>query len=296
MHAEVCGGAMVATRAAELYPGSWDGMLLTSGVVAGATTYDFRLDLRAVYQQQCNNHPRPDEPAYPVALGLPADSPMTRAELAARVDDCLGVRKPAAQRTLEQARKLHTVVDVIRIPEASVVSHLDWGTFMLRDVVRRSGGASPFGNDTVRYSGSGDDAALNTSVPRMRADPAAAARFAQDVEHSGRFRMPVLSAHGIGDSTVFVEGQHTLRQRMVAAGNGDRLVQAYFDSPEHSYWGDAAYPPLFSALLQWVEMGIKPSPGGIAERCRQLRAATPGDCRFLPDYAPQALASRTPPR
>jgi pimeloyl-ACP methyl ester carboxylesterase len=41
-------GAMVATRAAELDPTSWEGILLTSGVVAGPTTYDFRLDLRAI--------------------------------------------------------------------------------------------------------------------------------------------------------------------------------------------------------------------------------------------------------
>ena len=99
-------GAMVATRAAELYPKSWHGMLLTSGVVAGPATYDFRLDLRAIYQQLCNNHPRPDEAAYPVAIGLPTDSKMTQANLSARVDECLGVDKPAAQRTPEQARKL----------------------------------------------------------------------------------------------------------------------------------------------------------------------------------------------
>ena len=46
-------GAMVATRAAEMYPQSWEGILLTSGVVAGPTTYDFRLDLRAIYQHLC---------------------------------------------------------------------------------------------------------------------------------------------------------------------------------------------------------------------------------------------------
>lgn len=72
-------GAMVATRAAELYPQSWEGILLTSGVVAGPTTYDFRLDLRAIYQHLCQNHPRPDEPAYALSLGLPADSKMTSA-------------------------------------------------------------------------------------------------------------------------------------------------------------------------------------------------------------------------
>ena len=288
-------GAMVAARAAELYPGSWDGMLLTSGVVAGATTYDFRLDLRALYQHLCNNHPRPDEPAYPLSIGLPVDARLTTADLAARADDCLGVRRPAAQRTPEQARRLRTIVDVVRIPESSVVGHLNWGTFTLRDVSQRSGG-SPFGNEGVRYRGSADDAALNAAVPRFRADPAASARFAADVEHAGRFRMPVLTTHGVGDPTVFVEGKDTLRRRMQAAGNGDRLVETYVDSTAHSYLGDATYPPLFEALLRWVEQGEKPTPQGIAQRCRALRAASPADCRFLPDYAVAPLASRIPPR
>ena len=62
---------MVATRAAEMFPTSWEGILLTSAVVAGPATYDFRVDLRAIYQYLCNNHPRPDEPAYPLFIGLP---------------------------------------------------------------------------------------------------------------------------------------------------------------------------------------------------------------------------------
>ena len=56
-----------------------------------------------------------------------------------------------------------------------------------------------------------------------------------DVDHAGRFTVPVISAHGIGDATVFVEGSDTLRQRMVAAGNGQRLMQNFVDSAEHNY-------------------------------------------------------------
>lgn len=289
-------GAMVATRTAELYPQSWDGMLLTSGVVAGPATYDFRLDLRVIYQHLCNNHPRPAEEQYPLWMGLPPGSKMSNADLAARVNDCLGLNKPAAQRAPGQALRVRTIVDVVRIPESAIIGHLNWGTFTLRDVVRRSGGASPFGNDKVRYSGSADDAALNAGVLRYRADPAATARFAADVDHAGRFRMPVLAAHGIGDSTVFVEGSDTLRQRMEAAGNGGRLVLSFVDSNQHSYWGDAMYPPLFEALLDWVEKGAKPTPTGIAARCRKSRAASPDECRFVPDYEAKPLATRIPPR
>lgn len=292
-------GAMVAARAGEMYPKSWEGILLTSGVVAGPAAYDFRLDLRAIYQLLCGNHPRPDEPAYPLAIGLPAGSGLTGAELAARADACLGLRLPAAQRTPEQQRKVRTIVSVLKIPENSIAGHLNWGTFTLRDVVQKAGGP-PFGNQRVRYAGSDDDAGLNAALDaaglRFAPDPAAERRFVADVDHGGRFAVPVLTTHGIADSTVFVEGHDTLRRRMEAAGHGARLVQTFVDSGEHSYLGDAIYPPLFEALLAWVERGTKPTPAGIAERCRALRAAAPAECRFVVDYAARPLASRVAPR
>jgi hypothetical protein len=287
---------MVATRAAEMFPKSWDGILLTSGVVAGPTTYDFRLDIRALYQYLCNNHPRPTEPAYPLSIGLPADSKMTNADLAQRANECLGTGTPAAKRTPEQAQRLKTIVDVLKMPEASVLGHLNWGTFALQDVVSKNGGTSPFGNAGVRYAGSADDVKLNTSIQRFTADPKAVAIFSADVNHAGKFAVPVISSHAINDSTVFVEGQDVLRQKMKTAGKEQQLVQTYVDSREHSYWGDAHYPPLFNALLQWVEKGQKPSPSDIDQQCKQLSSAKPADCRFLPNYEVKPIASRIYPR
>ena len=289
-------GAMVATRAGEMFPKSWDGILLTSGVVAGPITYDFRLDIRALYQHLCNNHPRPTEQAYPLSIGLPTDSKLTRAELAQRANECLGTGTPAPQRTPEQAQKLKTIVDVLKMPENSVLSHLNWVTFSLQDVVTKNGGVSPFGNAGVRYVGSSDDVKLNAAIPRFTADPKAVARFSADVNHEGRFVVPVISAHAINDATVFVEGQDVLRQKMKAAGKDHLLVQTYVDSREHSYWGDAHYPPLFNALLQWVEKRQKPSPSDIDQQCKQLSSAKPADCRFLPNYAVKPIASRIHPR
>ena len=45
----------------------------------GTRSYDFRLDLRVLYQQLCNNHPLPQEPQYPLWMGLPADGRQTLA-------------------------------------------------------------------------------------------------------------------------------------------------------------------------------------------------------------------------
>ena len=134
-----------------------------------------------------------NEPPYPLAIGLPVDSKLTNAEVARRADECLGASKPAAQRTPAQASKLKTIVDVLKVPESSVVGHMNWSTFTLRDLVTKNGGVSPFSNDGVRYQGSADDAALNAAVPRFKADAAAVARFAADVDHRGRFTVPVLS-------------------------------------------------------------------------------------------------------
>jgi hypothetical protein len=83
---------------------------------------------------------------------------------------------------------------------------------------------------------------------------------------------------------------------MQAAGNGARLVQSFVDSSEHSYWGDAMYPPLFEALLRWVEAGEKPTPASIASRCAALQPAGSKDCRFVADYVAKPLAGRILPR
>jgi pimeloyl-ACP methyl ester carboxylesterase len=301
LHGQSWGG-MVATRAAEMYPQSWQGILLTSGVVAGPATYDFRVDLRALYQHLCNNHPRPQEAAYPLHMGLPAGSDMKAAELTARVNECLALNKPAAQRSPEQRAKAKLLIDVLRIPESSIQSHIHWGTFTLADVTRRHVGA-PIGNLGVRYSGSDNDAQLNAELDkaglRFAADPAARQRFVADVDHQGRFAVPVISAHGIHDATVFVEGQDTLRQRMHSAGRGEQLVQAFVDSNQHSYWGDAMYPPLFNALLDWMDKGVKPTPQGIAKECAtrlQAIKTPPTDCKFLPEHTIQPLSSRIPLR
>jgi pimeloyl-ACP methyl ester carboxylesterase len=289
-------GTMVATRTAELFPKSWDGILLTSGVVAGPTTYDFRLDLRALYQHLCNNHPRSTEPSYSLAIGLPTDSKMTNADLAQRANECLGTGTPAAQRTPEQSLKLKTIVDVLKIPLSSVLSHLSWGTFALQDVVSKNGGTSPFGNAGVKYSGSSDDAKLNASIPRFQADPKAVARFLADVDYAGRFSVPVISGHAIDDPTVMVEGQSVLRQKMVSSGKADQLVQVFVNSSEHSYWGDAHYPPLFDALLSWVEKDQKPTPNSIADRCKQRNSANTATCKFQTDYIAKPIESRIFPR
>lgn len=297
-------GASVAATGAEMFTAvvggkrPYDAVLLTSGVLAGGTrSYDFRTDLRVVYQYLCNNHPRPTEAPYPLNIGLPRDAVMAQAVLAARVNECLALNKPEAERTPEQQRKVQTLVDVIRIPASSIQGHLNWATFHFRDVVQhRTGGASPFGNWGVVYQGSSDDAALNAGVLRYRADPQAFARFAQDTDPTGRIPVPVLTVKGIDDPIAFVELDAQFKATMEQGGSAARLVQTFTQHNTHSYLSDPTYPTLMAALLRWVDEGAKPTPEGIAQQCPAYEARFGKGCAFLPAYAPAPLASRVADR
>ena len=231
LHGQSWGGN-VAAKAIEIYgtnpDGSknYDGVMLTSGVIAGATrAYLHRLDLRVVYQYYCHNHPRADEEQYPLWMGLPADSKMTKKELAERVNECTGVKLPAAQRTPQQQRNLRNILAVIPVPERTLGSHMSWSTFMFRDLSQRFlGGRNPFGNAHVVYKGSDDDAALNRGVARYSADPSAVADLAFDADMFGKIPVPVITMHAIDDPTALVEYESAYKDVVQKAGNQDKLL------------------------------------------------------------------------
>jgi hypothetical protein len=293
-------GASVAAKGAEMFTAGkpYDAVLLTSGVLGGGTrSYDFRLDLRVLYQHLCNNHPRPDEPQYPLWMGLPQGATLTPAQLRDRTKECLGLGLSAAQRTPEQARKLKTIVDVLKIPESSVQGHLNWATFHFADIAHaRTGGKPVFGNVGAVYQGSPDDATLNAGVLRYRADPQAVAAFAADTDLEGRIPVPVLTLHAVHDPTAFVELKHHFRQTMQAGGSGDRLVSVFSDDREHSYLADPVYPTMAEALLQWVDQGRKPTPQALLQRCIEMQATFGPGCRILPSFQPAPLDTRVTTR
>lgn len=276
----------------------YDGALLTSGVMAGGTRgYDYRADLRAVWQFYCNNHPRPSEPAYPLWLGLPAGSTMTRPELQARFNECTGLNKPAAERSEEQRRITADLVAVTRIEERALYAHLAWGTFQFRDLVQtRLNGKNPFSNENVRYAGSRDDDKLNREVIRFRADPDGQAALAHDSDLTGKIGVPVITLHAIDDPTAFVEHESHFRAQMERAGNGDLLVQVFANEREHSKLSPPHYPAVLNALLAWVETGRKPTVAEIAAACETHRVAHPGECRINVGYQPRAYDARVYPR
>lgn len=287
-------GANVAAKAAELYARDaegqvlWDGVVLSSGVLAGGTeAYRFRADLRAVYQYYCQNHPAPEEEQYPVWQGLPLGTRLTRAELAERVKTCTGVGLPQTERSAEQKQRLADILNVVGIGEQQLVSHLAWGTFLFQDLVqRRLDGLNPFDNSQTVYQGSHDDAALNAGVERFAANPSAVARLAYDADLTGLIVAPTVTIHGKYDPTAFVWHQAAYRERVASAGRSDLLVQTYTNEAEHSALSPPEYVAVFRALSQWIDRGDKPDAGSIAALCEEARTRHGGACLFDQTFQP----------
>ncbi|MFE1014263.1 hypothetical protein ACFW4M_23600 [Streptomyces sp. NPDC058794] len=300
LHGQSWGGN-VAAKAAETYggrPGAYDGVLLTNGVLGGGSRgYDYRVDLRVVYQYYCRNHPRPSEPQYPLWQGLRPDSTMTTAGLRARLQECTGYASDPADRTARQQSNLDDILAVTGVPERTLESHLRFATFTFRDIVaNRLGGRNPFSNRGVRYSGSHDDKALNAGVARFSADPTARRDLSYDSDLTGKVSLPVLTLHAINDPTAFVEHEAAYRATLRGAGRGGNLVQTFTDEHEHSSLSDAEYANSLAALDDWARSGRKPTPRSVAASCAAFDAVYGGGCHYEPGYHPASYASRVRPR
>lgn len=291
-------GGNVAAKVAETYggtPGAYDGVLLTSGLLAGGSRgYDHRVDLRVVYQYYCRNLPRPAEPQYPLWQGLPAGSPLTPDEVLARLRECTGSadgRSPAQQRNLDD------ITAVTRILEGSLPTHLLYATFLFQDIVgTRLGGRNPFGNQGVRYTGSHDDRALNAGVARFAPDPTARRDLSYDSDLTGQVSLPVLTLHAIDDPSVFVEHESAYRETLRGAGRESHLVQTFTREAEHDGLSVAEYATSLAALDTWVRTGRKPTPQSIASSCGTFDRTYGGGCFYDPGYGPSPYFTRIRPR
>ncbi|MER7442430.1 hypothetical protein [Micromonospora avicenniae] len=294
-------GGNVAAKVVETYAGEhgpYDGALLTSGVLGGGSRgYDYRVDLRVVYQYYCQNHPRPSEPQYPLWEGLRAGSTMTTAGLRARLQECTGYASAAAERTALQQRNLDDILAVTGVPERTLESHLRFATFTFRDIVHgRLGGRNPFSNQGVRYAGSHDDAALNAGVQRFSADPTALRDLSYDSDLTGKVSIPVLTMHAIDDPTAFVEHEAAYRATLRGAGRDEHLVQTFTRESEHSALSNAEYANSISALDRWVHTGRKPTSASIAASCAGFDRTYGGGCFYDPQFRPAPYAERINPR
>jgi pimeloyl-ACP methyl ester carboxylesterase len=287
-------GGLVAAKLIETQGKNYNGAFLNSGLVSGsAVGYDFRADLRAVYQYYCKNLPRAGEAQYPLWKGIPAESKLTLKQLETLVDECTGVSKAADARTPLQKQNLANIIGVMGFSDRLLVRHMQSATFIFRDVNDRiTHGKSAFSNVGIRYKGSADDAALNKEVIRFQADPAAREALRKDGQPTGALTIPMVAIHSINDPQVVVEVESHYREVVKEAGNSERLVQAFTNEAAHTGQSAPEIAAALEMLMQWIVMDYKPDAPDIAEACEQLRMHFDGPCRYHPEFEPKPYSTK----
>ena len=294
LHGQSWGGN-VAAKAAELYAvatdgtTNYDGVILTSGMLAGGTrAYGFRADLRAVYQFYCRNHPRPDEPSYPVWQGLPEGAVLPRAALAERIEACTGLSLAPEARSPAQAAALRNIVSVTGVAADELLDHMDWSTTVFQDLVwERLNGRNPFTNIGRTYRGSDDDVALNEGVERFEADPAAVATLAWDSDLTGQIVIPTLTLHARYDPTAFVEHEALYAATVANAGRSDLLSQVFTTEALHARLSAPQYAAILAALSQWLDTGQRPDAPAVAALCENFAERYGEPCLIDPAFRPE---------
>jgi hypothetical protein len=124
--------------------------------------------------------------------------------------------------------------------------------------------------------------ALNASVQKLTATPDAN-RLRRDGLRwipaiHGDFKVPVVSIHTLGDLFVPFSMQQIYRQRAVAKGNGNLLVQRAIRGASHCDFTVAEQVRAFSDMVAWAEGG--PPPAGDDVSTPATVAAPTYGCTF----------------
>jgi hypothetical protein len=109
---------------------------------------------------------------------------------------------------------------------------LAYSVFGTNDLLDTAGGW-PVSNVEKEYSGSADDAALNASIERFDADPAAAAYADLHYRPSGLLQRPLVTLHTTGDPGVPYRHELIYFNRAALLGRDDKLTVLPVDRAGH---------------------------------------------------------------
>lgn len=110
---------------------------------------------------------------------------------------------------------------------------------------------------------------------------------------NGEFDIPVVSLHTLGDLYVPFKMQQVYRQRAVAKGNADRLVQRAIRGMGHCEFTLAEQITAFDDLARWEQEGVKPEGDEVLD-LNVVRAADYG-CKFTNCSSLRARATTSRP-
>ena len=162
-------------------------------------------------------------------------------------------------------------VDQIELPWTSfpelitsIVRVLGYNILGTNDLLKRTGGASPFENRSVTYTGLGAlDAAVNAGVDRFAGESRAFNYLKNFYQPTGQLQTKVLTLHTTLDPDVPFAHEASLAAIVAKAGVSNKLVQQSYNRYGHCNFSPAEAASAFFRLADWVKRGVKPVGGAL---------------------------------
>jgi len=127
--------------------------------------------------------------------------------------------------------------------------------------LRERAGGNPFDNQSLIYTGTLDDHAVNQNIRRYAADPAATAYVRAYYSPTGQITKPVLALHTIYDPTVPPAVANGYVTKVAEAGNAHLLLQQFVRRDGHCQISAPEIGQAFDELRAWVRDGQRPEAG-----------------------------------
>jgi hypothetical protein len=174
-----------------------------------------------------------------------------------------------------QAAAALASVDQVELPWTNfpelintIVRVLGYNILGTNDLLARTGGASPFENRSVTYTGLGAyDAVVNAGVDRFAGSTQAFNYLKAYYQPTGNLRANVLTLHTTLDPDVPFTHEQALKDIVVRYTNDstpNKLAQQHYNRYGHCNFTPAETVDAFFRLVNWVERGVKPANGALA--------------------------------
>jgi pimeloyl-ACP methyl ester carboxylesterase len=246
-------GGLISVMLAERFPGQYDGVLSGCGLLdGGAAELKYVADGRVLFDY-----------FFPGVItaspfDVPPDDFSPGSPTFNAVKSALeqGLSSPD-QLTLQFARTANLQASNAAEVVAAGLSVVGFTVIQANNLLDLTNSHMPYDNSKTWYAGSIDDDALNAGVARFFSDPSAVNYMEHYYTPSGELRIPVLTLHKARDPLVPIFHEEGYAEKVRGTGASQYLLQRTVDGFGHCGFLPAE-TAAFSALVQWVETGIKP--------------------------------------
>jgi pimeloyl-ACP methyl ester carboxylesterase len=251
-------GALITVMLAETRPGDYQGALALCGPVGGGRLEtDYVANVRVLFDFFFPGV-IPGDVLHVPPMEYSAESPIVGAIVNAIIAE---PHKAVALASVDQIELPYRTLSELVF---SIVRPLGYNIRGTNDILARTGGQSPFGNLTTRYTGLGlYDAAVNAGVGRF-ASKDAAIRYMNDYYRPrGSLTAPLLTLHTTMDPDVPFFHEAALAKIVAAARTSKWLAQQSVTRYGHCNVTPAEVVLTLGRLVTWAERGVKPPSGDV---------------------------------